>query len=102
MKNEFNKERRKENPYEIWKSPDGSKEWRVLKKWQIDDDKLLARWMCAVKTPATFGGFDIGDVYVKEIKQNAIKVWSEKEGEIRKVGDVIKIKDEINKMEKTK
>ncbi|MAH50585.1 hypothetical protein CMI37_32490 [Candidatus Pacearchaeota archaeon] len=74
MKNECLKERKKDNPYEIWQTPDGSWEWRVLKKWQADDNKLYARWMCAVKSPFTFGSFEIGDVYVKEIKENAIKV----------------------------
>jgi hypothetical protein len=84
LKNECNKERDKDNPYEIWKSVDGTWEWRVLKKWQMDDDKPFARWFCAVKSPMTYGGFDIGDVYVKDIRENAIKVWSEKEGDIQK------------------
>ena len=78
MKNECNKERNQDKPYEIWKTPDGSWEWRVLKKWQIDDNKPFARWFCAVKSPMTFGGFDLGDTYVKEIKEVAVKVWSEK------------------------
>ena len=73
-KNQCLKERPTENPYEIWKSPDGSWEWRVLKKWQLDDDKRYARWLCAVKSPFTFGSFEIGDVYVQEIKESAIKV----------------------------
>jgi hypothetical protein len=81
-KNKCNKERNKDKPYEIWKSPDGSWEWRVLKKWQSDDNKPYARWFCAVKSPFTFGSFDIGDVYVKDIKENAIKVWSEEDGEV--------------------
>lgn len=71
------KERDKENPYEIWVSKDGSWEWRVLKKWQLDDNKPYARWLCAVKSPFTHGSFDIGDVYVKEIKENAVKVETE-------------------------
>ena len=33
-KNLMNKTRPVGNPYEIWKSLDGSWEWRVLKKWQ--------------------------------------------------------------------
>lgn len=74
LKNECNKERDKDNPYEIWKTPDGSWEWRVLKKWQIDDDKPFARWMVAVKSPYTYGSFDIGDEYVKNIKEVGNKV----------------------------
>ena len=38
---------------------------------------------CAVKSPFTFGSFDLGDTYVREIEKVAIKVWSEKEGEIK-------------------
>jgi len=77
MKNLCNKERDIDHPYEIWKSHDGTWEWKVLKKWQADDNKPYARWFCAVKSPYTFDGYDIGDVYVKEIKQHATKVWDE-------------------------
>jgi hypothetical protein len=81
LKNEYNKERGIDKPYEIWKTPDGNWEWKVLKKWQIEDDKPFARWFCGVKSPFTYGSFELGDVYVKEIKANAIKVWSENEKE---------------------
>ena len=36
QKNLCLKERKVEEPYEIWRTPDGSWEWRVLKKWQVD------------------------------------------------------------------
>lgn len=72
-KNQCLKMREVEEPYEVWQTPDGSWEWRVLKKWQLDDDKEYARWFCAVKSPFTFGSFEYGDVYVKEIKANAVK-----------------------------
>lgn len=74
MKNPCLKERKVEDPYEIWRSTDGTWEWRVLKKWQVDDNKPFARWFCAVQSPFTFGGYDIGDVYVSEIKAQATKV----------------------------
>ena len=70
MKNLFLKERKQENPYEIWVNNEDW-EWRVLKKWQADDNKPYARWMCAVKSPFTHGGYDYGDVYVSEIKDHA-------------------------------
>jgi hypothetical protein len=73
-KNVCAKTRKVEDPYEVWKSADGSWVWKVLKKWQADDDAPMARWYCAVSSPATFGGFDIGDVYVKDIKAYAHKV----------------------------
>lgn len=71
MKNECLKERKTDNPYEVWRY--GDWEWRVLKKWQVDDDKPYARWLCAVKSPFTYGSFEIGDVYVAEIKGIAYK-----------------------------
>lgn len=74
VKNEFAKMRKIDSPYEVWQSPDGSWEWRVLKKWQVDDDKPFARWFCGVKSPATFGSFDMGDVYVADIKANARRI----------------------------
>jgi len=84
-KNLFLKERKKENPYEIWVSFDGSWTWRVLKKWQVDDNKPYARWFCAVKSPFTYGSFDLGDVYVNEIKANARKMTNaEMEAELKK------------------
>lgn len=71
-KNEYLKERDVENPYEVWRSADGSWTWKVLKKWQIDDDKPYARWFCAVSSP--YVQDELGDVYVKDIKSYARKV----------------------------
>lgn len=76
VKNECAKTRKVNEPYEIWK---GSLmgmdcEWRVLKKWQADDNKPYGRWFCAVKTVACGGGYDMGDVYVSEIKAQGSKV----------------------------
>lgn len=66
-KNEFAKTRDVNDPYEIYRQ--GNWEWRVLKKWQIDDDKPYARWFCAVKTPFTAPGYDMGDTYVSDIME---------------------------------
>lgn len=76
-KNECLKERKVDNPYEIWRTPDGLWQWNVLKKWQIDDDKPFARWFCAVRSPMTYDSFEYGDVYVKDIKNYATKVTPE-------------------------
>lgn len=73
MKNLFLKERSVDDPYEVWAN-DGGWEWRVLKKWQVDDNKPFARWFCAVRSPFTGESFDIGDVYVKDIKANARRI----------------------------
>jgi len=66
-KNPCGKTRPQTKPYEIWKSPDESWEWHVLKKWQVDDNKPYARWFCLVKSPFVPYG-EMGDVYVAEIK----------------------------------
>lgn len=84
-KNPAGKMRPVENPYEIWKSPDGSWEWRVLKKYQSPDKEATnpyARWMCAVKSPYTFGSWEYGDTYVRDVRGSAVKVKGmEEEGQ---------------------
>jgi hypothetical protein len=73
LKNECAKMRSQDNPYEVWKSFDGSWTWNVLKKWQADDNKPFARWFCFVTSPFCPHG-EMGDVYVSEIKSLATKV----------------------------
>lgn len=72
MKNLQAKTRPVNNPYEVWGNspvlPGWT--WYVLKKWQADDNKPLARWFCNVVTPIVPGG-EMGDVYVREIKVEA-------------------------------
>jgi len=76
-KNPCGKSRKVENPYEVWRSPDGSWEWKVLKKYKSPEAEAkdpFARWFCAVSSPGTFGSYDLGDVYVREVKRNAVPV----------------------------
>ena len=72
MKNTQAKTRPLDSPYEIWVRPGW--EWRILKKWQADDNKQNARWFCAVKSPYTFDSWEYGDVYVSEVKTYAVKL----------------------------
>ena len=74
-KNLCGKMRKVDQPYEVWSN--GSWYWRVLKKWQADDSKPYGRWFCAVKSPYTHGGYDMGDVYVHDIKTQACKLTEE-------------------------
>jgi hypothetical protein len=79
-KNTQGKMRDKDDPYEVWRTPDGSWEWRVLKKYQAPHNEVknpYARWFCAVKSPMTYGQFELGDTYVHEIKQYALAVEGE-------------------------
>jgi len=59
------KRRDVEKPWAIFEG--GDWEWRVLKNWQKDPEKEYARFHCAVSSPHTFGSYDIGDVYCKDI-----------------------------------
>jgi len=64
------------NPYEIWTSFDGAWVWKVLKKYQSPEAEaknFYARWYCLVSSPCTMGDGDFGDVYVREIKQSAVR-----------------------------
>ena len=73
IKNNCAKTRDINNPYEIWVNSSGWI-WKVLKKYQLDDNKPYARWFCGVKSPYTYGSFELGDTYVSEIKSNARKL----------------------------
>lgn len=73
IKNQCAKTRDVSNPYETWQTPDGSWTWKVLKKWQADDDKPFARWFCFVTSPYCPNG-EMGDTYVTDIKSNAVKI----------------------------
>jgi len=76
-KNTCGKTRPVERPYEIWKSHDGSWTWKVLKKYQNPENEAknpYARWLCAVSSPMTHGGYDLGDTYVKDVVKYAVLV----------------------------
>jgi hypothetical protein len=75
MKNTMGKMRPVNQPYEVWRNSQGW-EWKVLKKWQADDNKPGARWFCAVSSPYTHGGYDMGDVYASEVMNYAERVQS--------------------------
>jgi len=76
-KNKQLKMRKQNDPYEVWKSFCGQFEWKVLKKWQLDDNKPYGRWFCATKGPGTFGSYELGDEYVARIKREGYKVAGE-------------------------
>lgn len=74
-KNLCGKLRKVNDPYEVWRS--NGWEWRVLKKYKSpagESQDQFARWFCAVKSPMTFGTYDMGDVYVRDITDRAVKV----------------------------
>jgi hypothetical protein len=71
-KNTMLKTRKVNDPYEVYRA--GGWEWRVLKKWQADDEKPYARWFCAVQSPFTYGSYDMGDCYAADILRDAVNV----------------------------
>jgi len=78
-KNECGKTRELDNPYEIWecKLPWGITEYRILKKYQapINEAKNpFARWFTAGKSDATFGSWEYGDMYVKDIVSSGRRI----------------------------
>ncbi len=81
MKNTQAKTVKRANAYEVWETSNdynfagevGKWTWYVLKKWQTDDNKPLARWFCEVVTPMCPDG-EMGDVYVSDIKGQAIRI----------------------------
>ena len=81
MKNKKNKTRKISNPYEIWKTEDGTWEWRVLKHYQSTENEEKnpeARVFCGVKSPYTYGEYELGDVWLSEIKRFAILTFEDK------------------------
>lgn len=60
------KTRKIDNPYEV-RSWNGWT-WKVLKSYHNDTATPYARAFCAVSSPYTFGGYDLGDVYWADIE----------------------------------
>lgn len=66
--NPFGKSRQITEPYATFRA--GDWEWKVLKIYKSPAATLAdhyARALCAVSSPMTHGGFDLGDVYAREI-----------------------------------
>jgi hypothetical protein len=74
VKNRYRRTVKETAPYEVWMSGDGTWVWLVLKKNQADDYKQYASAFCAVYSPHTFGGCDMGDTYLAEIRANAHQI----------------------------
>ena len=78
-KNLCGKTRDLDNPYEVWKGSSfmGDIEYRVLKKYQkpsLEKANPYARWFVAAKSEATFGTWEYGDNYIKDITSFCTKV----------------------------
>ena len=70
-------------PYEVYVNRQSGWEWRVLKKYKAPEaeaEDRYARWLCAVKSPMTFNGYDLGDSYVTDIRQYGELAYRENPG----------------------
>lgn len=75
-KNLCGKTRPIDNPYEVWVIPGTEWEFRVLKKYQNEENEAknpYARWFLGTKSPYTYGDFELGDGYVSEVKRSAVR-----------------------------
>lgn len=84
-KNLCGKTRDMAHPYEVYEGtgPFVGWTWKVLKKYQkpsLEASNAFARWMCAVSSPNTMGGCDMGDTYVADVL-NGHSMLVEKDGE---------------------
>ena len=71
-KNLLGKSRTKENPYAIWQGfgAFGDTEVRLLKTYQTpanEQKNQFARWFVAVRSDHTYGSYDMGDSYIREV-----------------------------------
>lgn len=68
--NPYGKSRPVNNPYAVYTSSDGSWTWKVLKLNQRPDmaaKNSYASAFCAVSSPYTYDGYDLGDTYLNDI-----------------------------------
>ena len=83
-KNECGKTRKLDNPYEVWECRMDmgfgdviNIEYRILKKYQTpikESENPFARWFTAAKSEATFGSWEYGDTYVRDIVSSGRRV----------------------------
>ena len=79
-KNPFGKSRKVGNPYAIFQSWDGAWQWQVLKTYKLaanEDD--YSRWFVGAKSPHTWGDFELGDTYAREVRHYGTLVAAEPE-----------------------
>ena len=83
-KNECAKTRKLEDPYEVWECRMDmgfgdiiNIEYRVLKKYKNPINEWqdpFARWFTAAKSEATFGSWEYGDTYVRDIVSSGRRI----------------------------
>ena len=80
MPNPFGKSRSMDKPYAVYRA--GEWEWRILKTYKTpasEEKDPYARWFVAAKSPHTWGSFEYGDTYRKEVRNYGTLVAAEPE-----------------------
>ena len=71
MPNPFGKSRPVDKPYAIYRAgPSPIMVWHILKTYQMPErerENRFARWFVAAKSPMTWGAFEMGDTYAREV-----------------------------------
>ena len=77
-KNYCGKMREADDPYETWTLTDFSGKavwiWKVLKKYQTPENEAknpYARWFVSSQSEGTFGVWELGDTYVRDVKESS-------------------------------
>jgi hypothetical protein len=68
MANPMGKTRKVEQPYLIVTDTRTGFVYHVLKANTANPGKPGGSWFCAVKSPYTFGGWDMGDTYICDVQ----------------------------------
>jgi hypothetical protein len=80
-KNPFGKGRKQDAPYAIYTSGMGW-EWRILKTYKLPVSEAsdhFARWFVAARSPHTWGSFELGDTYRRDVITHGRLVAAEPE-----------------------
>jgi hypothetical protein len=80
-KNPFGKGRKQDAPYAIYTSNSGW-EWRILKTYKLPANEARdewARWFVAARSPHTYGSFELGDTYRRDVITHGRLVAAEPE-----------------------
>lgn len=79
-KNPFGKSRPQTAPYAIYRA--GNMFWHVCKTYKAPENEAkdtYARWFVWAKSPMTYGNFEGGDTYAREVVFNGTLVAAEPE-----------------------
>lgn len=88
------KTRKVNRPYAQFESADGWT-WRVLKAYTRDPLTPFARWFCAVKSPMTFGSYDVGDTYVADVIGRGRLTYVDPEVSADEVGQMVEVEPRL-------